>query len=346
MYIKTYHVSIHSINNNIFSDVVLTSIQPVIHEPRLTNLFLFEYFVKMSVQNNGCFEICFSCLNQLLKIQINNSHDIPRSPPDDHKINCGWFITYAIFYIITIFIGFKFSWQNIIFFPSTFITTLIVLKIYKYCLNHNYIISDKVHFSDLFRAFSHSFFGCAIFALVFGGIFETLLLLTLFYSKVIDIDLKTISEGNFYEYRHYKIIHVYLFINAFFVASLIEECVKGFILQYVSKLYLSNKIYLGRNDIKTFVWLGICVGLGFGTMEGIIYTCVYGYKMSFFDQFQVFLIRIFIAIPFHTLLGFLWGINLGERDCLKNDLTWFKIGYFQVCFFMHDEIFYLVFFRL
>ena len=111
--------------------------------------------------------------------------------------------------------------------------------------------------------------------------------------------------------------HFYYFLQAFFVAGLIEEYCKGFLLQYTMKLYLSHRKYLNNLDIKSIIWLGLAVGLGFGTMEGVLYVCIYGGNKSILSQLILWLVRVFVAIPFHTIMGIMWGFELAKRDGLK-----------------------------
>ena len=111
--------------------------------------------------------------------------------------------------------------------------------------------------------------------------------------------------------------HFYYFLQAFFVAGLIEEYCKGFLLQYSMKLYIHHPKYLNYLDIETICWLGLAVGSGFGTMEGVLYTCLYGGGTSFVSQVILWLVRTFVAIPFHTIMGILWGCELSKRDALK-----------------------------
>jgi RsiW-degrading membrane proteinase PrsW (M82 family) len=121
-----------------------------------------------------------------------------------------------------------------------------------------------------------------------------------------------------------------LFFTAFAVAGLVEECVKAFFLQHCVKLYLPYRDYLNRSNASTIIWLGVAVGLGFGTTEGVLYTCVYGIAGSFLVQFVLWLIRVLVAIPFHTTTGFMWGIELAKRDCDGQDRNWIQMGWEQV----------------
>mmetsp|Transcript_6499 Transcript_6499/g.10295 ORF Transcript_6499/g.10295 Transcript_6499/m.10295 type:complete len:203 (-) Transcript_6499:144-752(-) len=128
-------------------------------------------------------------------------------------------------------------------------------------------------------------------------------------------------------------IHVYLFFSSFCVAGLVEEFIKGYILQYVCKLYLPYTTYLQptQKHFRQIVWLGLCIGLGFGTMEGVLYVCVYGGSGGAFGQLLLWAVRAFVAIPFHTITGSLWGVHYARRECQKQrNLNWISMGYQQV----------------
>jgi len=135
---------------------------------------------------------------------------------------------------------------------------------------------------------------------------------------------------NLSQYKSDPWVHVYIFFNAFLVAGFTEEMIKAFILQHCVKIYLPHKNMLNANYIISYVWLGLFVGLGFGTMEGVIYTCVYGMGTGLGGQAILWAVRVFLAIPFHTTTGFIWGIQLSKRDCLKYNYNWFKLSWIQI----------------
>lgn len=114
-------------------------------------------------------------------------------------------------------------------------------------------------------------------------------------------------------------IHIYLLIHGFIIAGTVEECLKGYITQYCMKIYIKHLIYLNENDVDTIIWFGLCSGLGFGTFEGVVYACVYYGSGNLISQGYVFLIRILLAIPFHTMTGILWGCEMARMYGLKEN---------------------------
>ena len=105
-------------------------------------------------------------------------------------------------------------------------------------------------------------------------------------------------------------VHVYLLVSALLVAGLIEEAVKGFVLQYSAKLYLPHPAHLGRAHADTLVWLGLVIRLGFGSIEGVLY----GGNKGAASQAILLLVRVIIAIPFHSITGAMWGTQLAKRE--------------------------------
>eukprot|EP01084_Bolivina_argentea_P249384 417448_1 len=274
--------------------------------------------------------------------ELKNTYDmlsniaIPLQPPDDHKISWLWFLAYVLFYVIVgILYMIKGYFWNIILFPLVFFTATIVYLTYKSFVRSNKINGNLVKFTDVFRAFSHGFFGGGLFALLtelwVSAVFLIGMLILVGSSRA----LKAIMQEDFEEAHDYTcnniLVHLYLAFTSFCVAGLIEEFIKGYLLQYVTKLYLPHTKYLTRSYIKTFVWIGMCIGLGFGTMEGVVYVCIYGGLQGFWNQIILWLIRAFVAIPFHSITGFMWGTQLARRESNKQiEKTWIKMGYQQI----------------
>ncbi|ETO26071.1 hypothetical protein RFI_11065 [Reticulomyxa filosa] len=125
-------------------------------------------------------------------------------------------------------------------------------------------------------------------------------------------------------------IQILTLVTAFIVAGVTEEVAKGIVLQHCTKLYLPNPVYLNGSYINTFVWMGLAAGLGFGTMEGILYTCLYGISSGFLGQLIIGSIRVFLAIPFHTLTGVMWPYFSFFLECLQQEKTWIQMGIKQV----------------
>mmetsp|Transcript_5220 Transcript_5220/g.8758 ORF Transcript_5220/g.8758 Transcript_5220/m.8758 type:complete len:339 (+) Transcript_5220:30-1046(+) len=266
-------------------------------------------------------------------------HSPPQQPPDDHHIHWLWFLGYVLLYLLCIFFPALVaeSYWNVIFFPLVFLTALIVYLVYNTYIRHN-VRYSHMYFADLFRGFSHSFFGGGFFALLTELWVTTVFLLIVLLIFGPSRALTAIQNESFADeaasYTCNNVgVHLYLAFTSFCVAGFIEEASKAYLLQYVTKLYLPHTIHLRpvHQDYHRFVWLGLCVGLGFGSVEGVLYVCLYGATAGFAGQFILWLIRAFIAIPFHTITGFLWGVHLSKRECHKvPQYTWLKMGYQQI----------------
>lgn len=209
-----------------------------------------------------------------------------------------------------------------------FFTTAIVYLIYKSLLNQNKLNGNLIKFSDLFRGYSHSFFGGGLFALLTELWITTVVVLTILLLFHNSRALQAIMNDDFETAHDYTCnnfaIHLYLFFTSFFVAGLIEEISKGYLLQYIVKLYLPHFNYIKSINMNQFIWFGIVIGLGFGTIEGIIYVCIYGGSQGFLSQIILWLIRAFIAIPFHTITGCLWGIKYFDSIRSSSSSSWTK----------------------
>merc|ERR1719461_935692 len=261
---------------------------------------------------------------------------MPSQPPDDHKINWSWPLFYVIFYVISVAWGASAGYfGNIIWFPLVFLTSIVIYMSYKYHIKRGKLNPRLVQFADIFRGYSHSFFGGGIFALFTELWISTVAMLAIVLifgqSRALTAALNEDYDGAKAQVCSNPLVHLYLAFSSFCVAGFIEEFIKAYLLQYVTKLYLPHTSHLGRGDIDTFVWLGMCIGLGFGTMEGVLYVCIYGGSSGFWGQLILWLIRALVAIPFHSITGFMWGTQLARRECSKQtEKTWVKMGYQQV----------------
>eukprot|EP00483_Globobulimina_turgida_P002545 UN02549 len=267
---------------------------------------------------------------------FQNQSSPPLQPPDDHKISWLWFLAYVIFYVIVgiFYMLWGYFW-NIIFFPLVFFTAIMVYLVYRSFITSFKINPNLIQFADIFRAFSHSFFGGGLFALLTELWISTIFLLILYFLLGSSRALSAVMQEEYDEPHNFTcnnvLVHLYLAFTSFCVAGLIEEGVKAYLLQYITKLYLPHTKHLKRGYINTFVWIGMAIGLGFGTMEGILYVCIYGGTQGLLSQIILWLIRAFVAIPFHSITGFMWGTQLARREVNRqSEKTWVKMGYQQI----------------
>ena len=201
--------------------------------------------------------------------------------------------------------------------------------------------------ADLFRSFSASFFGGGLLALFSELWVQFVLILSismLFGSSraLTAIETESLDEAHRWTCSN-PLVHLYLLFTSFCVAALIEESIKAFLVQYAAKLYLPHTVHLGRAHRDCFVWIGVAVGLGFGTMEGVLYVCVYGGNKGVGAQLMLWLIRAFIAIPFHSVMGWMWGTAMAQRETVRapngqsqrNTMTWKRMGAPQMLVDLH-----------
>merc|ERR1712218_147064 len=132
---------------------------------------------------------------------------------------------------------------------------------------------------DLFRSFGTSFFGGGIFAL-FTELwvqFALIMIISLIFGSsraLTAIETESLDVAHEWTCSN-PMVHLYLLFSSFCVAALVEESIKAFLVQYTTKLYLPHTTHLGRAHRDCFVWIGVVIGMGFGTMEGVLYVCVY-----------------------------------------------------------------------
>ena len=181
---------------------------------------------------------------------VNNQLNPPSQPPDDHKINWSWIILYILFYVVTVAIyAISGLLGNIIWFPLVFLTSLIVYITYKSLIKRGKLNPQLVQFPDIFRSYSQSFFSGGIFALLTELWISTVAMLgiSLLFgtSRALRAVMNEDYEGAKHEVCSNALVHLYLVFNSFCVAGLIEEFIKAYLLQYVTKLYLPHTSHLG-----------------------------------------------------------------------------------------------------
>ncbi|ETO27134.1 hypothetical protein RFI_09994, partial [Reticulomyxa filosa] len=147
--------------------------------------------------------------------------------------------------------------------------------------------------------------------------------------------VQSLRINDYRKYQNSVSVHLFLLFNSYCIGSLVEEMTKGFILQHCCKLYLPFTVHLRMsNHFINFILLGLAVGSGFGSAEAILYVCIYAGEASFVSQLSLLLFRLFVTIPFHSLLGVLWGLELSKREILGfyDSFSWFKMGWKPVFF--------------
>lgn len=104
---------------------------------------------------------------------------------------------------------------------------------------------------------------------------------------------------------------IHKFFTAFFKVALIEEFSKFIFVRFV--------LYYNKNFNEPFdgIVYAIMVGMGFATVENIIYVFQYGYKTG--------LLRMFTAVPAHAVFALLMGYFIGKAKFTHRRTTFYSI---------------------
>jgi RsiW-degrading membrane proteinase PrsW (M82 family) len=95
-----------------------------------------------------------------------------------------------------------------------------------------------------------------------------------------------------------------MFIKAFVVVALVEECSKYLVVRYVAQ---RNREF---NEPFDGIVYAVMVSMGFATLENLLYVYSYG--------FEIGIMRAFTAVPAHATFGILMGYYMGKAKFSKN----------------------------
>ena len=111
------------------------------------------------------------------------------------------------------------------------------------------------------------------------------------------------------------------FFNAFFKVALVEEFSKFFFVRFI--------LFYNKNFNEPFdgIVYAIMVGMGFATLENVLYVYQYGLATG--------ILRMFTAVPAHATFAILMGFFLG-----KAKFTHRKVFYFSVISLIAAAIFH------
>ena len=111
------------------------------------------------------------------------------------------------------------------------------------------------------------------------------------------------------------------FFNAFFKVALVEEFSKFFFVRFI--------LFYNKNFNEPFdgIVYAIMVGMGFATLENVLYVYQYGLATG--------ILRMFTAVPAHATFAILMGFFLG-----KAKFTHRKVLYFSVLSLIAAAIFH------
>jgi RsiW-degrading membrane proteinase PrsW (M82 family) len=126
--------------------------------------------------------------------------------------------------------------------------------------------------------------GLLLISFIYGGLST---LITLFISWPLDLIVT---------FKEYDALHQ--FANAFFKVALIEEFSKFVFIRFI--------LYYNKNFNEPFdgIIYAVMVGMGFATLENILYVFQYGIATG--------IVRMFTAVPAHATFAILMGYFLGR----------------------------------
>jgi len=122
---------------------------------------------------------------------------------------------------------------------------------------------------------------------------------------------------------------VHQFINAFFKVALIEEFSKFFFVRFV---LFYNKNF---NEPYDGIVYAVMVGMGFATLENVIYVYQYGFTTG--------IMRMFTAVPAHATFAIIMGYFLGKAKFTHRRVIYFSMVSLVTAAAFHGTYDYLLF---
>jgi RsiW-degrading membrane proteinase PrsW (M82 family) len=122
---------------------------------------------------------------------------------------------------------------------------------------------------------------------------------------------------------------VHQFINAFFKVALIEEFSKFFFVRFV---LFYNKNF---NEPYDGIVYAVMVGMGFATLENVIYVYQYGFTTG--------IMRMFTAVPAHATFAIIMGYFLGKAKFTHRKVIYFSLVSLLAAAASHGTYDYFIF---
>lgn len=157
--------------------------------------------------------------------------------------------------------------------------------------------------------------GLLVLSFLYGGVST---MLTLLISWPVNILLLTKPDDA-----------VHQFINAFFKIALIEEFSKFFFVRFV---LFYNKNF---NEPYDGIVYAVMVGMGFATLENVIYVYQYGFTTG--------IMRMFTAVPAHATFAIIMGYFLGKAKFTHRKVIYFSMVSLLAAVAFHGTYDYLLF---
>lgn len=111
------------------------------------------------------------------------------------------------------------------------------------------------------------------------------------------------------------------FVNAFFKVASIEEFSKFIFIRFI--------LYRNRNFNEPFdgIVYSVMVGMGFATLENLLYVYQYGFATA--------VVRMFTAVPAHAMFAVLMGYYLGKAKFTHSRELQYSVLALVVAIFFH-----------
>jgi RsiW-degrading membrane proteinase PrsW (M82 family) len=122
---------------------------------------------------------------------------------------------------------------------------------------------------------------------------------------------------------------VYQFVNAFFKVAFIEEFSKFFFVRFI--------LFYNRNFNEPFdgIVYAVMVGMGFATLENVVYVYQYGLATG--------IMRMFTAVPAHATFAIIMGFFLGKAKFTHRKVFYYSIIALLAASLFHGSYDYFLF---
>jgi protease PrsW len=158
-------------------------------------------------------------------------------------------------------------------------------------------------------------FGLLVLSFLYGGLST---LITLFISWPLNALILTKEDDVAHQ-----------FLNAFFKVALVEEFSKFFFVRFV---LFNNKNF---NEPFDGIVYAVMVGMGFATLENVLYVYQYGLATG--------ILRMFTAVPAHATFAILMGFFLGKAKFTHRKVFFYSAISLIVAAVFHGSYDYFLF---
>jgi len=122
---------------------------------------------------------------------------------------------------------------------------------------------------------------------------------------------------------------IHLFYSAFFKVALIEEFSKFFFVRFI---LFHNKNF---NEPFDGIVYAVMVGMGFATLENVVYVYRYGLATG--------ILRMFTAVPAHATFAIIMGFFLGKAKFTHRKVLYFSVVSLLAAAIFHGSYDYFLF---